>query len=61
MKAPTEVPHVVIQGLLKAFPAPAVPVTELIARLRWDCLNGCYAVEYAGMYVGIELDGYVHT
>ena len=61
MKAPDQVPEAVLQGMRKAFPASTPPVDELIARMRWDVLNGCYTVEYMGMYVGIELDGYVHT
>lgn len=61
MKAPTQVPDAVLRGMRKAFPASTPPVEELIKQLRWDTLNRCYSVEYMGTYVGIELDGYVHT
>ena len=59
MKAPDTTPEAVIQGLRKAFPASTPPVDELIKQLRWNMDH--YYVNYAGMYVGIELDGYVHT
>ena len=61
MKAPAQVPQAVLEGMLKAFPASTPPVDTLLQQMRWDALNGCYYVHYMGMYVGIELDGYVHT
>ena len=32
-----------------------------IAKLRWDGLNKCWFYTYAGMYLGVEEDGYIHS
>ena len=46
------------KALRKSFPNNA---DRLIAEMRWDPLYGCYFVNFAGMLVCIEPDGYVHT
>ena len=34
---------------------------RVMAELRYDHLFGCWGFYYAGMYHGIEHDGYIHT
>jgi len=29
--------------------------------MKWDSINGCWMVEWCGMWLGIETDGYMHT
>lgn len=46
-------------AIVKAFPNDA---GEILAELKWDCLNGCFFFQRWGMYVGVEaVDGYIHT
>ena len=45
-------------ALKRAFPNHAA---DLIAKAIWSSLNGCWLVQFAGMTVGIERDGYVHS
>jgi hypothetical protein len=32
-----------------------------LATLKYDDMNGCYYFNHAGMYHGVEPDGYIHT
>ena len=34
---------------------------HLMDALRWDGMNGCFCFHWAGMYVGVETDGHIHT
>lgn len=34
---------------------------DYIRELRWHNLMGCYSFTTCGMFVGVELDGYIHT
>lgn len=34
---------------------------EILGSLSWDPLCRCYGFVRAGMYHGVELDGYIHT
>lgn len=38
-----------------------IPMSEVMAALRWDCMNGCFAFWWRGMFVGVETDGHIHT
>lgn len=38
-----------------------ITAKELLEKLAFDSLNGCYHFTYAGMYVGVEPDGFIHT
>lgn len=29
--------------------------------IRWDSLMGCFTAQWAGMFLGIETDGYIHS
>ena len=51
-------PCKVVESIVKSFPND---YEKVLKALQWDDLNGCYYVAYAGMYVGIEEDGYIHT
>jgi hypothetical protein len=58
MKAPEQIPEVVKASIRKSFPSQA----ELILKdLQFDTIMGCYHFNLCGMFVGVELDGYVHT
>jgi hypothetical protein len=48
----------VAEAVRKAFPYHH---ERILREMRWDGLMGCWMVEYCGMYVGIETDGYVHS
>jgi hypothetical protein len=56
MDKPTEIPCVVIDAITAAFPDHAV---EILAGLKWN--RDHYFFEKWGMYVGVEVDGYIHT
>lgn len=34
---------------------------NVMAALRWDSMMSCYCFGWLGMFVGIELDGHIHT
>jgi len=34
---------------------------KYIQQLRWDGMNKCWFYTYAGMYLGVEQDGYIHS
>jgi len=52
------VPDVAIEAIKKAFPHHA---QDILGELRWSEVNGCFYFTKWGMYVGVELDGYIHT
>ena len=51
------IPEAVTEAITKGWSDPE----SVFAALCYDGLNGCYCIEWAGMYVGIENDGYTHT
>lgn len=55
------VPSAVSQAIAKRFDPLYPPFDEVMASLHWDSLNGCWAFTYAGMFHGVEEDGYIHT
>lgn len=55
---PPAVPSAVIRALHNKFGATA---DDYIAAMRWDGLNKCYMLQWAGMWLGIEIDGYIHS
>ena len=40
---------------------PDCTYREFRARVRWDIAWGCILVPWAGMWIGIEKDGYAHS
>ena len=38
-----------------------VSYNEIMEALRWDNMNRCWCFIWCNMYVGIELDGHIHT
>lgn len=56
MKKPDKVPEAVEKSLEKW-----VKFHKVTPDVNWDYLNGCYWFVHAGMYHGVELDGYIHT
>ena len=57
-KRGVEIPPVVVRAIQKRFHSEA---TDILTRIEWDNLNGCFHFDWAGMYVGVEEDGYIHT
>jgi hypothetical protein len=55
---PVSVPGAVENSIRDAFPHDA---DDVLSRMHWDDLHGCYMVMYKGLLVGIETDGYIHT
>lgn len=53
-------PGAVVEGIRKAF-GNTGKVEQILAQTKYDHLNGCWSVNWMGMYVGIEADGHVHT
>lgn len=53
-----KLPDAVILNLFNAWEDQFM---EIIAQIKWDHLNGCYAFNRWGMYVGVERDGYIHS
>lgn len=56
-KAPP-LPDAVILAMRRKHGAQA---DSFISALQWDGLNGCWCYEHAGMYLGVEQDGYIHS
>ncbi len=52
------VPYVVIESIRKRHPGEA---ESILTRLSYHSLGGYWGFEWAGMFVGIEKDGYMHT
>ena len=48
------------RGVVKAAKGDRVTDEEL-ETMRWDGLMGCYFMDWAGMTLGIETDGHMHT
>jgi hypothetical protein len=55
---PNPTPKQVIDAITQAFPNDC---ERILRDMRWDSINGCYMFDFAGMYVGCELDGYIHS
>ena len=52
----------VVDAIALKFSGADTPSADMVMRaLRWDNLNGCYGFNYAGMFHGVETDGYIHT
>lgn len=34
---------------------------DILRTLRWDSLNRCFMCTWAGMVLGIEADGHIHS
>lgn len=66
---PTPTPDAVINGIFEfagvreahSDPGAVSRAESILRALSWDSLNGCYMFWVCGMYVGVELDGYVHS
>ena len=52
------VPAIVDVALMNRFGKEAASIKH---RMHWDGLNGCWLVEWQGMLLGIEQDGYIHS
>ena len=62
-----------VRRVKKISEAPPLPVLRAMRRkhgkeadkyiqqLRWDGMNKCWFYTYAGMYLGVEEDGYIHS
>ena len=52
------VPKEVTEAIKNAFPKDA---EEILGSLRYHSLDRMYSFLRWGMFVGVELDGYIHT
>ena len=56
-----EIPNVIVEAIQRKFFPDIDQIQKTLAELKYDSLNGCWYFTYAGMYHGIEPDGYIHT
>jgi len=56
-----EIPTPVIEAIQRKFFPDVVLIAKIVTELKYDSLNGCFYFTYAGMYHGVEPDGYIHT
>ena len=59
--SPANPPLAVRRAIVLKFADKLDQAYAALARLSYDGLNGCYGFGWAGMYVGVETDGYLHT
>lgn len=50
--------NTVKEHIKKAFPNDW---QRIIKDMKWSSLDGYWYIDYAGMHVGIEKDGYIHS
>jgi hypothetical protein len=51
----------VVFSIRNRFANEDVSPDRIMARMEWDTVNGCYMFPWAGMLLGVETDGYVHS
>jgi len=56
-----EIPTAVVEAIQNKFFPDTQQIVKVLQELRYDSLNGCYYFTWAGMYIGIEQDGYMHS
>jgi hypothetical protein len=56
-----EIPLAVVTAIAKKFTPDMALFERIMIDLDYDSINGCYCFIYAGMYHGVEEDGYIHT
>ena len=61
MRKPETIPQAVLDGARRWRDQHPNTRNDSSESPRWDALNGCYFFVSNGVYVGIELDGYVHS
>ncbi len=48
----------VYEAVKNAFP---MNYEQVYAEMQWSPLHGCWTVVVHGIFVGIEVDGYIHS
>lgn len=62
MKRPDSIPSEVVAGLERfARQHPTETLSDLLQRLGWDPLCGCFYFMRGQVFHGVELDGHIHT
>lgn len=74
MKEPSPMPDAVIESVFSAhtrhekcpecghlLKVDASKAHRILREMYWLGLEGCYGFNLAGMFVGVEVDGYMHT
>jgi hypothetical protein len=51
----------VVFSIRNRFANEDVSPDRIMARMEWDTVNGCYMFPWAGMLIGVETDGYIHS
>lgn len=63
---PEKIPEPVLEGIRRYVSQHNLTTNQHVEllgpkSLKWDSLNGCYYFMRHGMYLGVELDGHVHS
>lgn len=58
---PERVPQAVVDSIVSRFHDDPLHAERVLQGLKFDTINGNYYFYFAGMYVGVEMDGYLHT
>jgi len=51
--------HTVINAIHRRFDPETA--ADIISKMWWSAMNGCWHFDHAGMLFGVETDGYIHT
>lgn len=51
--------HTVINAIHRRFDPETA--ADIISKMWWSAMNGCWHFNHAGMLFGVETDGYIHT
>lgn len=61
IESPANPPLAVRRAIVNKFLPQLWLACEVLRGLGYDGLNGCYYFVHAGVYHGVEPDGYIHT
>ncbi len=56
-----DIPAKVELAILRKFAPDMQLADDILGRLEYSATMGCYYFNYAGMFHGVEPDGYIHT
>lgn len=59
--SPVNPPYAVRLAIVRKFMDNLPRAASILGTLGYDGLNGCYYFTHAGMFHGVEPDGYIHT
>jgi hypothetical protein len=56
-----DVPDTVVRSVALRFEDKPLEFIRVMEEIKYSPLLGCWYFTYAGMFVGVETDGYMHT